>query len=340
MKLKFGNDAVDVFSISPRTTDEVTYWNDVKDIVSLSERFDCSGVLCFAGNDTMIEPWLVAHYVCTASRHLRPLVALNPLYMHPFTAAKMVSSFALMHRRRTHLNLIIGTSTVDHETFCDTLTHDERYERLTEYASLVKRLLFDVHPVSHQGRFYALKKAMIRPRPDNALLPSFYVAGHSEAAKRTINTIGAITLTMMAPELEAGLAGTPGRTAVYLGIISRPRQEEAWAVANARYAPHREGEQMLDFSMRYTEAQWKIRLKQALASNLRAKPGYWLEPFRSFRADCPYFVGSYQEVATMIVGHVNAGTTSFVLDMWPTEEDFFHVHESFKLAQKALVDAT
>ena len=40
------------------------------------------------------------------TKNLCPLVAVNPVYMHPFAAAKMVSSFALMYQRKVYLNMI------------------------------------------------------------------------------------------------------------------------------------------------------------------------------------------------------------------------------------------
>jgi alkanesulfonate monooxygenase len=325
---------VEVFSISPRTTDEAKYWRDIREIVSLSDEFGFSGVLCFAGNDTMIEPWLVAHHICAASHRLRPLVATNPMYMHPFTVAKMISSFNLMYGRRVDVNLITGTSLVDQQMLNDVLDHDSRYDRLREYAQILKSLLSDARPVTFFGHYYALSNAVIRPRIRKSLLPTFYLAGQSAAAKKTADAVGATELILLRPDLE--VICRPGGTALYLGIITRTTKEAAWQVAHDRYPPDQEGEKMLDFSMRYTESKWKAELKRELASKVPSRPGYWIEPFRSFRADCPYFVGSHESVAEMMATQVKAGVHTFVIDMWPEREEFNHVATALRLAKAQL----
>lgn len=331
--MRVGKPTVDIFTISPRTTNEIRYWNEIREVVALSDQVGFSGVLCFAGNDTMIEPWLVAHHICATSRSLRPLVAANPMYMHPFTAAKMISSFSLMYGRQIDVNLIIGTSSVDHQVFNDLLSHDERYHRLTEYALVVKALLSNATPITFQGKYYALKDALIRPQIDRSLLPTFYVAGKSTAARSTAEAVEAIELMMLRPELDTDSTCGPRGKGVYLGIITRATNEEAWQIARDRYPSDREGERMLDFSMRYTEAKWKMQLKQELSSDPPVGTGYWLEPFKSFRADCPYFVGSHESVARLIASHARVGVRTFVIDIWPTKEEFQHVAAAFKLAE-------
>ena len=52
--------------------------------------------------------------------------------------------------------------------------------------------------------------------------------------------------------------------------------------------------------MKNTDSIWKKKMR--LASKIRdlkgseavdESTGYWLQPFRNFKADCPYFVGDY-----------------------------------------------
>jgi len=37
-----------------------------------------------------------------------PLVAVQPVYMHPYSVAKMVSTLAFLHQRRVFLNMVAG----------------------------------------------------------------------------------------------------------------------------------------------------------------------------------------------------------------------------------------
>lgn len=326
------SDGVQVYSISPRANDKDKYWKDICEVITYSDLFGFSGVLCFAGKDTMIEPWLVANHVCAKSTKLRPLVATNPIYMHPFTAAKMVVSLYLMHGRRVDINLITGTSLVEQDAFNDLLTHDERYDRLSEYAEVLRSLIFESRPLTYSGKYFKLTNAVLRPRIDKFSMPTFYLAGKSAAAKAIGQALGAIELTMLRPQLQIDLNCSSRGMAIYLGIITRQTEDEAWEVASKRFPPDREGEMMLDFSMKHTDSQWKVGLWKELTAGGLAKAGYWLEPFRSFRADCPYFVGSHENVGKMIENHVKAGVRGFVIDMWPSKEDFQNVRSAFDLA--------
>ncbi|WP_273727508.1 LLM class flavin-dependent oxidoreductase [Brucella gallinifaecis] len=67
--------------------------------------------------------------------------SINPVYKHPFAAAKTVSALAYMYGRKTILNLITGASARDREFFDEEVSHEERYDRHGEYALLIKGLL-------------------------------------------------------------------------------------------------------------------------------------------------------------------------------------------------------
>ena len=70
-----------------------------------------TGMLIFQGNDVFIEPLITAQFLLAETKRLSPFIALNPIYMHPFTAAKMIASLTLLYGRKIYLNLITGTAT-------------------------------------------------------------------------------------------------------------------------------------------------------------------------------------------------------------------------------------
>jgi alkanesulfonate monooxygenase len=67
-----------------------------------------------------------------------------------------------------------------------------------------------------------------------------------------------------------------------------------------------------------------------------ARPGYWLNPFKTFQADCPYFVGSHEQVAQLISRLVRAGASKFILDIPGHEEEFENVAAAFGAADALL----
>ncbi|HZH14909.1 MAG TPA: LLM class flavin-dependent oxidoreductase [Archangium sp.] len=333
MRLELPRGVVDFFTVSPRTPDASLYWKNIETVMRLSDRYGYTGLLIFTGNDVLIEPWVVAERVLAGTRQLSPLVAINPLYMHPFTAAKFISSFAHLHGRRTYVNLVTGAALSYQESFHDRLSHDERYERLQEYAEVMKGLL-TLPSVSHEGRYYQVSNLQLLPRPPEALRPGFLLAGQSEAALRTATAVGAVSMQMLPATLGEGLrAGVRG---VHFGIVTRPQEAEAWKAARALFPEDALGQEVLELSMRNTDAEWKWRMKLAAEGASVARHGYWVEPFRNFKADCPYFVGDHGQVAALIVSLVQQGIDTVILDIPPLEEEFHHIDLALKEAAARL----
>jgi alkanesulfonate monooxygenase len=266
--------------------------------------------------------------------NLCPLVAVNPIYMHPFTVARMIATFAYLYKRKTYLNMVTGTALSYLQALNDHLSHNERYDRLGEYVELLMRLTASTAPVSFDGTYYKTKNLTLRPGVPVTLQPTFLFAGHSAAAARISRTAGGIHMQMLPPGLTYDL--TAQAQGMHFGIVTRQEEAQAWAVARETFPEDRYGQRLLSYSMSNTDSVWKIRLKQVAEMAAVAQPGYWLEPFRNFQADCPYFIGSYQQVTALLVALVRRGITVFILDIPAREEDFSHIEVAFKDAEKQL----
>ena len=83
------------------------------------------------------NPWLVSQLIIEATERLCPLVAIQPVYMHPYSVAKMVTSLAHLYGRRLYLNMVAGGFVNDLAALNDTTPHDRRYERLVEYTTII-----------------------------------------------------------------------------------------------------------------------------------------------------------------------------------------------------------
>jgi alkanesulfonate monooxygenase len=329
MRLELAHRAVDLFTVSPRSPDPALYWKNIETVMRLSDRYGYTGLLIFTGNDVLLEPWAVAQRVLAETARLSPLVAINPLYVHPFTAARFISSFAQLHERRTYVNLVTGAALSAQESFHDRLTHDERYDRLREYAELMK-LLLTTPSVTFEGQYYQVTNLQLQPRPPESLQPGFLLAGQSEAALSTASALHAVSMQMLPATLEEGLR--EGVRGVHFGIVTRPGEADAWQAARALFPEDPLGQGVLDFSMRNTDAEWKWRMKMAAEGTSAARHGYWLEPFRNFKADCPYFVGAHAQVASLLVSLARRGIDTLILDIPPSEEEFHHIDLALKQA--------
>jgi len=89
-----------VFPAIPRNPDAATCIDELMRVARFSDRNGFAGILLFAGNDTLVEPWSIAQHILAHTSESSPLIAVNPIYMHPFTVAKCVSSFALLYHRK------------------------------------------------------------------------------------------------------------------------------------------------------------------------------------------------------------------------------------------------
>src|SRR5256886_8067113 len=85
--------------------------------------------LVFTDN-SQLDPWLVSQIIVECTERLCPLVAIQPAYMHPYSVAKMIASFAHLYRRRLYLNMVAGGFKDDLLALIRVSAPDQPYRRL------------------------------------------------------------------------------------------------------------------------------------------------------------------------------------------------------------------
>jgi alkanesulfonate monooxygenase len=309
-----------VFPAISRNRDPGKYVGELMQVAQFADRNSFEGILLFEGNDVFVEPWAMAQHIMAQTTRSSPLIAVNPVYMHPFTAAKFVSSFAQLYGRKVYLNMITGTAVSDLQGLGDDQSHADRYARLGEFVALVRQLLASPRPANFEGRFYRASNLQLRPRLPAELMPEFLIAGQSEAAERVAIETGCIKMQMLPPDLERGLTA-PG---LNFGIFAREGRDEARRAAQRRFRDNPDDRELLSLTMENTDSVWKRRLYDGQSGELREN-GYWLLPFLTFQADCPYLVGGYAEIGAKLKHFANKGLTTIMLDMVADESEMQHV---------------
>ncbi|MGE5323515.1 MAG: LLM class flavin-dependent oxidoreductase [Actinomycetota bacterium] len=337
MKITISGKDIRVFTISPRTAGLDSYRCHLEQTIRLSEEYACTGILIYTGNDTYLEPWCVAQMMMERTSSLSPLVAVNPVYLHPFTAARLSASFAYLYRRPVFLNMVTGAAISQLEALGDSCSHDDRYERMREYLLIMKGLVGSSRPFSFEGRFYRVKNLQLPVDVSPELQPCFVLAGQSSAARRICNMSGAVGMHMLHSGLEHAIAESRG---IHFGIVTRPTSNDAWKAARALFPPDEDGREIVDLSMGNTDSVWKFRMRFEAEQPDISESGYWLEPFRNARADCPYFVHCYERTASLIAGLIRGGVDMFILDIPASDEEYHHVAKAFSLARHSLCSAT
>ena len=196
-------DRLKIFSTCPQSkdVDRDAYVQRVADVAKWSESFGCAGILVYADNG-IADPWLVSQIIIQNTERLAPLIAIQPIYMSPYTAAKMVSTLALLHRRRVYLNMLAGGFKNDLAALNDTMPHDERYARTTEYTLIIKRLLESERPVTFKGKYYTIENLRMTPPLPPELFPGILISGSSDASMAAAQAIEATAVKYPKPPGE------------------------------------------------------------------------------------------------------------------------------------------
>src|SRR3989441_5784592 len=323
---------IEVFSTCPPIRGEGgAYLQKVADVARWSEQSGCRGMLVYADN-SLLDPWLVSQAIVENTEALCPLVAVQPVYMHPYTVAKMVTSLGHLYRRRIYLNMVAGGFKNDLVALNDTTPHDKRYERLIEYTLIIRELLAGPAAVSSEGEFYKVKNLKLTPPLRSELFPGIFVSGSSDAGLAAAKAIGATAVKYPKAPGE-GVAPDEGIGAgVRVGIIAREDGDEAWRIARERFPEDRRGQLTHQLAMKISDSAWHKQLSELAAATASAESPYWLVPFENYKTMCPYLVGSYERGGGEVSRYIAVGYRAFILDIPPTEEDLHHTNHAFRRA--------
>jgi alkanesulfonate monooxygenase len=325
--------AVEIFATCPQSSQasKEAYIKNVADVARWSEQYGCSGILVYTDN-SLVDAWLVSQLIIENTTRLCPLVAVQPVYMHPYTVAKMVSSYGFLYDRRIYLNMVAGGFKNDLNQLNDPTPHDRRYERMIEYVHIIKQLLGAENGISFEGEFYKVDKLRMTPPLPPELFPGIFVSGSSDAGLAAAKAIGAVAVKYPKPPGEYENEPPDGATdsGVRVGIIAREDENEAWSAAYERFPVDRKGELAHQLAMKTSDSVWHKQLSD-LGAALENNP-YWLIPFQHYKTFCPYLVGSYHKVAAEVARYIALGFSTFILDIPPNEEELYHTGVVFKRA--------
>jgi alkanesulfonate monooxygenase len=323
---------VEVFATcaQSKTADPKAYGRHVVQVAQWSEAAGCRGMLVYTDNG-LVDPWLVAQLILQSTNTLSPLVAVQPVYMHPFAAAKMVASLGFLHGRRIYLNMVAGGFVRDLVALDDHTEHDERYDRLTEYTRIVEGMLSSPGPFSFEGAYYRVKNLTMTPTLPPELFPGLMVSGSSDAGLAAAQCIGATAVRYPKPPGDEDHASVNGavRAGCRVGIIARERDDEAWRIAYERFPEDRKGQMTHQLAMKVSDSRWHHQLSKREPESPGHSP-YWLGPFKNYKTFCPYLVGSYATVAELLRSYIDRGFRSFILDVPPDGEELGHTGVAFR----------
>ena len=328
-----------VFTTCPQSKDldRRDYIRRIIDIAQWTEEFHCDGMLIYTDNG-LVDPWLIAQIVVENTKHIMPLVAVQPIYMHPYSVAKLVASIAYLHDRRIALNMLAGGFRNDLIALGDTTEHDDRYLRTTEYTQIIKRLLKGDVTTELTGKFYSVTNLKMTPPLPPEFFPEILISGSSAAGMAAAKAISATAIRYPQPaEFEAAerdALATGVKCGVRVGLIAREDNEEAWHIAHERFPEDRRGQLAHQIAMKVTDSVWHKRLSALDQPPLSDDTVYWLGPMQNYKTFCPYLVGSYSRVAAELGRYISLGFRTVILDIPPSRDELAHAMEVFRRTMK------
>jgi len=333
---------IDVYTSSPSETvpSRESYVARLRQAAQWSDRHGCRGMLIYTDNRSS-DPWVLAQDVIAHTETLSPLIAVQPVYMHPYAAAQKLAALARVYNRCIDLNFVAGGFQYDLAALDDRLEHDARYERLSEYGSILAKLLKGDR-VTVKGQYYKVFGLKLEWNVSDDLFPRLTVSGSSPAGLKCGQALGAVAVMYPKPvELhqissssvlfpEAQSAGL--HTGIRIGILARESAEEAWAEAKVRFPENPSGEAMRKAAVQATDSSWLRQLSTLADDKTATRDVYWLGPFGSLKSFCPYLVGSYDDVASYLSAYLRGGVRLIILDAPRQEQDLNHAYLALERA--------
>jgi alkanesulfonate monooxygenase len=311
------------------------------DIARWSEELNCQGMLVYTDNG-LIDPWSVAEIIIQNTSSLAPLVAVQPVYMHPYWVAKKIATIAYLYERSVALNMLAGGFKADLAALGDETPHDDRYLRTTEYTQIISGLL-QGSPAVPAGKYYSVKKLTLAPPVSPELLPALLMSGSSAAALASAKILGATairypqSLECEAEERDAIATGV--KCGARVGIIARHDRDEAWREAHRRFPSDQRGQLQHKLAMAVSDSVWHKQLSDLGEDPVSQDSPYWLSPMKSYQTFCPYLVGSYAQVAEELHRYIALGFRTWITDIPPSRDELAHVMETFSRAKSLSLQA-
>ncbi|HTE39528.1 MAG TPA: LLM class flavin-dependent oxidoreductase [Steroidobacteraceae bacterium] len=311
----------------------------LKAIASTSDWADRDGwdaILVYTDHK-QADPILIAQYIIERTNKIRPLIAIQPIYSHPFYFAKAVATFSFLYGRQVYINLVAGGFPLDLQSLGDNTPHDKRYDRLVEYGKIVRGLLSTKGVFSFSGEYYQVSNTRLSLPVPKDLFPVFMTAGSSEAGSAAALELDACAVRYLLPAHEYGGKSFDPRIehGARLGIIVRNARDEAWATAKRRYPPSKDGAIIRQYSDSLSDSTWVKELGKAVA--IPEGHPYWLGPYRNYQTSCPFLVGDFEEVVTELAAYVRLGIRTFLLEQPEDFEDSNLISRAFNLARSRAV---
>jgi alkanesulfonate monooxygenase SsuD/methylene tetrahydromethanopterin reductase-like flavin-dependent oxidoreductase (luciferase family) len=133
----------------------------------------------------VIEPFTYAAAIAQATRRIGIFATTHAPTVHPLIVAKQAATIDAISGGRFGMNVVGGWNRREFEMFgIEMLGHEERYQYLAEWLTLIRRLWSETHEFDVDSRWFSMKGALSRPQPLRGGAVPIMNAGFSETGMR------------------------------------------------------------------------------------------------------------------------------------------------------------
>ncbi|MGW4795812.1 LLM class flavin-dependent oxidoreductase [Nonomuraea sp. NPDC004297] len=325
---------IDIYGTAPTLGQNSGHFQYIGQISRLAEEHKFEGLL-IRFEHSLPDPWIIAAAILQQTNRIRPLIALQPYSLPPFTAAKMIHSLTSIYGRRIDVNLITGGKESELNQVANDLDHDSRFNRALEYMTIVRMLLSSNDCVNFEGEYYTFRRLQAYSQIAPDLHPRIFVPGSSPAGLRVAHKVGGISLTHPEPigTFATGFAAERSerlRIGIRVGLIARQSDTEAWeeatGVSSGSRAARIQALRRKDSESDHIRRMAEIARAQDLYDDV-----YWTVPYKSGKGYMPFLVGSYEKVAAYLRRYLDCGVSVILLGGVATGSEFCHARNVMSL---------
>ena len=326
--------------------DGTTYIDYLAEIARAAEISGFQGGLIpsFPSTD---EPWVISSFLARETKTFRFMIPFQPGFLNPVVAARKTASLQRATGGRALYNIITGGGGPQQLWWGDSVPHDDRYTRTTEFLDVV-RGVWRGGPFSYQGKFYQVEDAGLPDPLSQEEFPEIYFSGSSDAALASASKHADYYLSWLEPfdalrdkfkrvKERTDALGRKIKTAVRVDILARPTAEEAWEeirkgfanvdpAALARFQGTGEPSESVGAARQRDFRPTTINSYKDLITEPNIFSGFGL--LRGGQTQG--IVGSYEQVAERLDDLVQLGADSFILASTP------HLEEAYRVGEEVL----
>jgi len=293
------------------------------------------------------EPWVISAFLARETKTFRFMIPFQPGFLNPVVAARKTASLQRATGGRALYNIITGGGGPQQLWWGDSVPHDDRYTRTTEFLDVV-RGVWQGGPFSYEGKFYQVEDAGLPDPLSEEEFPEIYFSGSSDAALVSASKHADYYLSWLEPfealrnkfnsvKERTDVLGRKIKCAVRVDILARPTEEEAWEeirrgfenvdpAALARFQGSGERSESVGAARQRDFRPTTVNSYKDLITD----PNIW-SGFGLLRGgQTQGIVGSYEQVAERLDDLVQLGADAFILASTP------HLEEAYRVGEEVL----